>query len=207
MEQIDLQGFGRRGGMGGTAQSSWENGSKIIWGQQKWRCTTLRFGAVNPKEKIWTDVLEYQDRGKLQPATSVHIDVTQRRGLHRVCEVFGEKRTTGRRTAIINIWRPLVGPVIDAPLALCEATSLGAGDLDQITDSYGGGYFIRHNTGHKWWFLKDQMPDEVLLFRSYDSTKGLDVTGCAHAAFMDRERLAECKIPRQSIEIRCAVLY
>lgn len=119
--------------------------------------------------------------------------------------------------------------MIDAPLALCEATSLGAGDLDQITDSYGGGYFIRHNSeicffifqekknmfdllgvnaaGHKWWFLKDQMPDEVLLFRSYDSTKGLDVTGCAHAAFMDRERLAECKIPRQSIEIRCAVLY
>ncbi len=34
-----------------------------------------------------------------------------------------------RRFAIINVWRPIRGPLFDAPLALCDATSLATGDL------------------------------------------------------------------------------
>jgi hypothetical protein len=40
-----------------------------------------------------------------------------------------------RRFAIVNVWRPIRGPLRDAPLAICDAQSVEPGDLvaaDQV---------------------------------------------------------------------------
>ncbi len=33
-----------------------------------------------------------------------------------------------------NIWRPLKGPVMDAPLTVCDARTLEPADMDRTTD-------------------------------------------------------------------------
>lgn len=61
----------------------------------------------------------------------------------------------------------------------------------------------------KWCYLKDQMPDEVLLVRCFDSLKGPNEGGMTpHSAFIDEARMKSEQFElRQSIELRCVVLY
>lgn len=33
------------------------------------------------------------------------------------------------RVQIVNVWRPIKGPLLDAPLAVCDAASINANDL------------------------------------------------------------------------------
>jgi hypothetical protein len=39
------------------------------------------------------------------------------------------ERLLGQRFAIINVWRPIRGPVRDKPLAVCDAQSISAEDF------------------------------------------------------------------------------
>ncbi|KAF8870004.1 hypothetical protein CPB85DRAFT_1355983 [Mucidula mucida] len=146
-----------------------------------------------------------------QPVPAVHVDINRERASARVLTAFGPESgySTSQRLAIINIWRPLKGPVMDAPLTVCDARTLEPADMDRTTDKYGGGYFIQFNTAMKWMYIRDQMPDEILIFRQYDSTlqpKTGDAACVAHTAFIDEER-KDMGIPRQSIELRCALVY
>ncbi|KAJ3801173.1 hypothetical protein GGU11DRAFT_279196 [Lentinula aff. detonsa] len=154
----------------------------------------------------------YESREEIkdqQPVPAVHVDINRERASARALAVLGEEFSDSDRLAIINIWRPLRGPVIDAPLALCDARTLDAADMERTTDSYGGGYFIKYNTNMKWVYIHDQMPDEILLFRQYDNTLEPelgDAKCIAHTAFLDDLRDGQ-GLPRQSIELRCAVAY
>lgn len=72
---------------------------------------------------------------------------------------------------------------------------------------------VRPNENHKFWFLKDQTPDEVMLLKCYDSrgegeekgVKGLALR-TPHTAFIDPQTPADAP-GRQSIEVRCLVFY
>ncbi|KAF8911700.1 hypothetical protein CPB85DRAFT_1551322 [Mucidula mucida] len=143
-----------------------------------------------------------------QPVAAVHVDVSRERAVQRLCSAFG-KDLEGRRIAFINIWRPLRGPVIDVPLAVCDARTVDAADMDWTTDQHGGGYFIRQNCKMRWSYIRNQMPDEILVFRQFDSaiehTPG-SAACVPHTAFIDEERKDQ-GLPRESIELRCAVVY
>src|SRR6201993_3707849 len=65
------------------------------------------------------------------PATRVHVDHTAKSGPQRVRDLLGgeaEDLLRGR-VEVINLWRPIRGPLRDAPLALCDASSVSPGDL------------------------------------------------------------------------------
>ncbi|KAL8293369.1 hypothetical protein RQP46_000070 [Phenoliferia psychrophenolica] len=151
------------------------------------------------------------DLTKLQPATVAHVDLSQKDSLLKVLKVFGlsMEEASGRRLAVVNVWRPLIGPVVDSPLAVCDAKTASQEDIHLTTDFYGEGSFITFAERQKWYYVKDQMPDEVLLFRCFDSTIGPGQSGVTpHSALMDRERMGTEKYEcRQSIEVRCAVEY
>src|SRR6202012_1597142 len=69
--------------------------------------------------------------GPRQPATRVHVDQTDLSGRNRVREHLpaeADELLKGR-VQVINLWRPIRGPVVDTPLALCDAASVAAGDL------------------------------------------------------------------------------
>ncbi|BGP12877.1 hypothetical protein JCM10213v2_000794 [Rhodosporidiobolus nylandii] len=108
--------------------------------------------------------------------------------------------------AVINLWRPLKGPVTDSPLAVCDARTARLEDLEITTDVYGEGSFARPSSEHRFWYLRDMMPDELLLLRCFDSTKGPSEGGTTiHSAFFDEARSGKGWPLRESIEVRTLV--
>lgn len=62
----------------------------------------------------------------------------------------------------------------------------------------------RTDGGQKWDYLHHQSPDEVLIFKIFDSK--LDVARrVAHSAFKDGEYANE--VPRESLEVRAFAFY
>lgn len=73
-----------------------------------------------------------------------------------------------------SVWHPLCGPVRESPLALCDYSTvdqtqdLEASDL--VFPHYVGEQWLaKYNQRHKWHYLSDQMPNEVWLFKCYES--------------------------------------
>ena len=63
------------------------------------------------------------------PAGRVHVDYTETSGARRF-ELVLEGATPVGRFAIVNVWRSIgSAPVLDTPLALCDARSVHPGDL------------------------------------------------------------------------------
>lgn len=67
----------------------------------------------------------------------------------------------------------------------------------------GGTYSVKYNSGHKWYYLSDQTPDEVTLIKCFDSdTDKARLT--PHSAFSDKTSPVDAP-QRQSIEVRALV--
>ena len=65
-----------------------------------------------------------------QPVPAVHVDHTEKSGPQRVRDFFGDAETLLRgRVQVINLWRPIRGPLRDAPLAICDARSVAPDSL------------------------------------------------------------------------------
>ncbi len=76
-------------------------------------------------------VADVRGAGPRQPATRVHVDQTDKSGANRVREHLpdeAEELLKGR-VQVINVWRPIRGPLRDAPLAMCDGQTVEAGDL------------------------------------------------------------------------------
>jgi hypothetical protein len=76
------------------------------------------------------------------------------------------------------MWRPINGAVEDYPLAFCDPFSVdAAADLvagDRITSQHVGEvYYIAHGDQQRWFWLSSQATDEVIVFNSYDSARGI----------------------------------
>ena len=66
-----------------------------------------------------------------QPVTVVHNDYTVKSGPQRVRDLMGEEadELLSHRFEIVNVWRPIRGPLRDAPLAVCDATTVAFTDF------------------------------------------------------------------------------
>jgi hypothetical protein len=151
-------------------------------------------------------------RPRREPVPRVHVDYTLKSGPQRVRDLMGNEADDllQRRFSIINVWRPIRGPLEDAPLALCDARSVSPEDLvatDLLyTDRVGETYNVRHNIAHRWFYAPRMRPDEVLMFRCYDSMNDGRARFVPHAAF-DDPTAPRNVIPRESIELRALVFY
>lgn len=69
--------------------------------------------------------------GRRQPVTRVHVDHTARSGPQRVRDLLADEaeELLRGRVQIVNVWRPIKGPLLDAPLAVCDAVSVEPNDL------------------------------------------------------------------------------
>jgi hypothetical protein len=148
-----------------------------------------------------------------QPATRVHVDQTATSGVTRLQHTYpGEaEKLLRRRVAIVNLWRPIKSPVLDAPLAVCDARSVAPGDLvasDLIyRDRRGETYNLKYNPEHRWYYAPAMRPDEALLIKCFDSREdGKTARFAPHTAFVDRTVSPDAP-PRQSIELRTYVIF
>lgn len=74
---------------------------------------------------------ESQADAPRQPVRRVHIDHTARSGPQRVRDLLPNEadELLKGRVQVINLWRPIKGPLLDSPLAVCDATTIALGDL------------------------------------------------------------------------------
>jgi hypothetical protein len=147
-----------------------------------------------------------------QPATGVHVDHTATSGPQRVRDFFGDdaERLLRGRVQVINLWRPIRGPLRDAPLAVCDASSVAARDLVPSDLVYkhrvGETYGVTYNPAHRWFYVPEMQPDEALLLKCYDSATDGRARFAPHTAFEDPTAPADAP-PRESIEIRTLVFH
>jgi hypothetical protein len=145
------------------------------------------------------------------PVPRVHNDYTVKSGPQRVRDLLGAEAESllKRHFSIINVWRPVRGPLQDSPLALCDARSIAFDDLIatdlRYRDRLGEIYYMRYNPAHRWFYAPRMSRDEVLVFRCYDSEEG-SARFVSHAAFADPTAPPDV-LPRESIELRTLVFY
>jgi hypothetical protein len=147
-----------------------------------------------------------------QPVARVHVDHTDRSGPQRVRDLLPDEadELLHGRVQIINLWRPIHVPALDAPLAVADAGSVAPHDLvasDLIyPDRRGEVYSVRFNPAHQWFYAPRMEPDEALLLKCYDSATDGRARFAPHTAFLDPTAPAGAP-PRESIEIRTLVFH
>lgn len=150
--------------------------------------------------------------GPRQPATRVHVDQTVGSGPNRVHEHLpdeAEELLKGR-VQVINLWRPIRGPVRDAPLAMADGTTVAADDLvasDLIYPNRRGEiYSVKYSPNHRWFYFPDMTAEEALLLKCYDSAADGRTRFGPHTAFTDPTTPPDAA-PRESIEMRALVFH
>jgi len=155
------------------------------------------------------------------PVDQVHNDYTEQSGPKRkmeILEVAGRLDLADRRVAFVNLWRPIVGPVWDNPLAVCDARTVAASDLVatdimhfgedslEMPRHRGQIYSVRFNPAHRWFYLSEMRPDEALLLKCYDSRADGRARFMPHTGFRNPACPSEFA-PRESIEARTLVVF
>jgi hypothetical protein len=150
--------------------------------------------------------------GPRQPVPRVHVDHTEKSGPQRVRDLLPNdaERLLRGRVQIINLWRPLRGPLLDMPLAVCDALSvkpeqLVASDL-VYKDRVGETYSVTYDARHLWYYVPRMEAEEVLLLRCYDSKTDGRARFAPHTAFADPTTSPDAP-PRESIELRALVFH
>jgi len=151
-------------------------------------------------------------QGIAEPVRLVHNDYTAESARLRVQQLLPAEAEalTARRYAFINLWRPLFGPILDTPLAVCDASSIAPGDLLKLDliypDRVGENYHFVTSEAHRWYYYSEMRADEVLLLKCMDSPGEGRARFTAHTAFDDPRAPSDAR-PRESIEVRTIAFY
>ncbi|KAK8217577.1 hypothetical protein M8818_001335 [Zalaria obscura] len=109
------------------------------------------------------------------------------------------------RYRIINVWRPLNGPVVASPLAFAASHTVKDDSIVPVQHRYphrtGETAGVKYDDGMKWYYWSGMTNDERLLLQCCDSKDGARVP---HSAFVDPR--TQPHFPgRESIEVRALV--
>ncbi|HTY56141.1 MAG TPA: CmcJ/NvfI family oxidoreductase [Candidatus Binataceae bacterium] len=152
------------------------------------------------------------DKGIREPVRYAHNDYTLKSGPQRVRDLLPADEAEERikhRFAMINIWRPIRGPVMDTPLAVCDARTIAQSDFVatdlKYRDRTGEVYSMSFNPAHRWFYVSRMERDEVLLLKCFDSEPSR-TRFTAHSAFDDPTCPPDAPA-RESIEIRTIAFF
>jgi hypothetical protein len=146
------------------------------------------------------------------PANRVHNDYTAWSAPKRVRDLMGDEaeELLTHRYAEINLWRPIRGPLLRSPLALCDAQSLAEENLVgsdlRYPDRVGETYAVTYNPDQRWYYFPQMQTDEAVLIRCFDSARQGAARFSAHGAFED-PATPEDAPARESIEVRALVFF
>ena len=146
-----------------------------------------------------------------QPLHRVHCDFTPVSARQQILRTLGQegREWLERPFALVNYWRPIIGPLRDDPLAICAPQSVKAEDLVPVRHVYSYGesevYGVAYNPDHRWYYMSDMQPDDAIFFKVYDEGKGGTLVA-PHSAFSLPN--PEQPVPtRESFELRLMVFY
>jgi hypothetical protein len=152
------------------------------------------------------------ENGAREPVKFAHNDYTLKSGPQRVRDLLPEEadELLKQRFAVINVWRPIRGPVMESPLAVCDAQTMEMKDFvpsDLLyRDRTGEVYSIAFNPHHRWYYFPRMRADEALLLKCYDSAADGRARFTAHTAFEDPTSPPQAPA-RESIEARTLVFW
>ncbi|KAI8799834.1 hypothetical protein BJ742DRAFT_793518 [Cladochytrium replicatum] len=150
---------------------------------------------------------------RVQPIAGIaHVDQDEVWGKELCSLAIGAPADNFKRVQIINIWRPLSGPVTNAPLAMLEFHEIGRSDISKHTSMFGTGMDLHYSPIQQWAYIRHQQPDEIIFLKCYDTAQGSDGSAlyCGHvAATVDDSEgiLPELVKPRESIEVRLVAIW
>lgn len=147
------------------------------------------------------------------PVHVAHNDYTTLSGPQRVRDLLPAQeaeQALQRRFAIVNVWRSINGPVLDTPLAMCDAGTVAgedwiATDL-KYPDRTGEVYRVGFNPAHRWFYLPHLQPDEIILLKTFDSADDGRARFAPHTAF-DDPATTPGTAKRASIESRVLAFF
>lgn len=116
------------------------------------------------------------------------------------------------RKRIISVWKPIIGPVRDWPLAICHPRSVNLDNLEPCDLVYPD-YVVEnqqvyHSPELEWLYLGGQKASEVLIFLQAD-TETKRLRPVVHSSFpvLEKESARTSVNRRESIEARALVYY
>ncbi len=146
-----------------------------------------------------------------QPVTRVHNDYTDISGPQRIRDLMGDEAEAllQKRYAFVNVWRPIKGPVLDTPLAVCDARTVAPDDLVEsdliYKDRVGHIHVGVYNPDHRWFYFPKMTVDETILIKCFDSRRDV-ARFVPHVAFDDPTTPPDAE-RRESIEIRTVAFF
>ncbi|MBD3728092.1 MAG: hypothetical protein IE933_00100 [Sphingomonadales bacterium] len=152
-------------------------------------------------------------RNNSYAARLVHSDMYFDAAIAQCAEINPHPERKVARCAHHNIWRAFSGPPIDVPLTICNAQTVRDEDVIEASANFDvGGEVVwklpsmnfRFSPRHKWYYFSDMTPDEVLVFKRWDSDPA-KARYVPHTAFTDPS-VGPGATPRASVEMR-AVCY
>ncbi|KAI0147059.1 hypothetical protein GGR57DRAFT_264726 [Xylariaceae sp. FL1272] len=149
------------------------------------------------------------DKGYGLPIPLAHTDYTLEYISKLIGQLCGDKADNirQRRHQMINVWKPLRGPLRDWPLAMCDVRTVASGDLEPLDEVHDSdvleSYQVLYNPTQEWWYLSNQGADEILVFKGADSKASGAVP---HGSFRD-PRCPVDEPKRESVEFRILVVY
>lgn len=152
------------------------------------------------------------EAGVREPVKFAHNDYTLKSGPRRVRELLPDEADDllKHRFGVINVWRPISEPVMESPLAVCDAQTMEMKDFlpsDLLyRDRTGEVYSIAFNPNHRWFYFPRMRRGEALLLKCYDSAADGRARFTAHSAFEDPTSPPDAP-PRESIEARTLVFW
>ncbi len=146
------------------------------------------------------------------PANFVHLDFTPwsaDKFLHWSVSEEEIAKHQGKRFVVYQAWRAISPGPQDNTLTICDGSSVSPDEavvIDMVIadEQKPGGKFeirlCRPNIKHRWYYLPSMEPDDLLVFKAYDSEMPLAMNAM-HTAFEDLQAGPDA-IPRRSLESR-----
>ena len=149
------------------------------------------------------------------PVFYPHVDADPITAQKWVDDCLGKEDEKARKNRIqmINVWRPLgANPITNKPLTICDYSSIDVNkDIYPLkirrTNHHAIAYTITPNAqdAHGWYYLSEMRPDEMFIFKNFDSKP--DVAQFAiHTAF-NNDSPPTTNLDQRSLELRCLIFY
>jgi hypothetical protein len=149
------------------------------------------------------------DKSVRTPVRMIHDDYTAKSSPERIRLYLPDEADAliSKRYAIINVWRPIRGPVEATPLAVCDASSVVAEDLLATEEGVKHEvYLLRFRDHHRWYYFPRMRSEEALVLKCFDTAERIVGRCTAHSAFDDPNTPVDAA-QRESIEARAFVFY
>ena len=155
---------------------------------------------------------DVRDGGPRQPVARVHVDHTARSGPHRVRDLIPDDadELLKGRVQIINLWRPINGPLLDFRWRSADARTVKPDDLVASDLVYphriGETYSVKYDPDHQWFYVPKMTADEISAAEVLRFKTDGRARFAPHSAFADPTTPSDAP-PRESIELRTLVFH